>query len=516
MDTILDHEPEPSIKARASPDGKGSVRSLPPGKLHHGKRHPLGAEPPVENGAGVENEVGIGQAIGINEGFGSIDGSSTKDGRGLNPGAGITRNGVGKPPVTIKPLPDTIKPANQPSQTIRPSRALPVIHISTMGKLGNQMIQFAIAHALAARSGNVRFSNVDLPAWGIQHPPIAGDFPVSETVTAQTVPLDRLSRALASGALPRVVIQTYGQRMENLLPPQAYAAIFPANPDAEATGPDELLINIRQGDILDGHHPDYVLIPPDFYDFLIETTGLRPVFLGQLEESPYMRTLRARFPEARFLPSQGPAQDFERIRAARNIVPAISTFSWLASWLSDADRIFLPVLGLLNPAQNRAVNLLPLDDARYSFFQFPLSYGCRVAQHASAHVALRGLWRGMPAGKLEVMLARCPPPRQKALYLRAFDEPFYRATHADVAQAIADDHLPSGRHHYQAAGFDEGRVCFGMDRAWYCRTYPIAAVEIAQGEFWDPEHHYLEAGVDRGYRRTHDDQRKAARKVLIT
>ena len=405
---------------------------------------------------------------------------------------------------------DTRPPA---APSIRPARAAPIIHISTMGNLGNQMIQFATAHALAARIGTVRFSNVNLPPFGIHHPAIDGDYPATEIVTSNTVELDRLANALAGGTLQRVDIRTYGQRVENFLPPQCYARIFPQiSPPPQTAAPDELLINIRQGDILDGHHPDYVLIPPDFYDMLLAQTGLSPVFMGQLEDTAYLRTLRARFPAARFLPSLGAAMDFARIRAARFVVPAISTFSWLAAWLSEAERVFLPVLGLFNPAQNRGVNLLPLDDPRYHFTQFPISYGCRVAQSAASHAALRGLWRSMPAAKLGAMLARTPPPRMKDAYQGAFDEAFYQAVNPDVAAAVAAGHIPSGRHHYDSTGFDEGRSAFALDRAWYCRTYPIAAVEIAQGDSWDADHHYLEIGRERGYQRGGAEAPTAPRK----
>ena len=393
---------------------------------------------------------------------------------------------------------------------IRPARAAPVIHISTMGNLGNQMIQFATAYALASRIGTVRFSNVNLPPFGILHPVIHGEFPMTETVTGNTVELDRLAKALAAGAIQRVDLRSYAQRMENFLPPQAYASVFAARgPAPETAGPDELLCNVRQGDIVDGHHPDYVLIPPDFYAGLVSETGLRPVFMGQLDDTPYLRALRGRFPNARFLPSQGAAVDFERVRRARHIVPAISTFSWLAAWLSDAERIYLPVLGLLNPAQNRAVNLLPLDDARYRFYQFPIAYACKAAQGGMGVGVVRGLWRYLPPPQLDAILKRVPPPRQKPLFLQAFDEAFYQAVYPDIAAAVADGHLPNGRHHFDSVGFDEGRSAFALDRAWYCRNYPIAALEIAQGDAWDVDQHYLETGRARGYRRGEGEGRKA-------
>jgi hypothetical protein len=407
------------------------------------------------------------------------------------------RGAVGEAGIAVAERPPAPRAAS-----LRASRPVPVIHISTMGNLGNQMIQYAAAYALASRIGTVRYSNVNLPPFGILHPVIHGDFPATETVTANTVELDRLAKALANGTLQRVDIRTYGQRMENFLPPQAYDSVFPWRHQVpESSGPDELLCNIRQGDILDGHHPDYVLIPPDFYAALVEETGLRPVFMGQLDDTPYLRALRARFPQARFLPSLGAELDFERVRHARYIVPAISTFSWLAAWLSDAERVFLPVLGLLNPAQNRGVNLLPLDDPRYRFYQFPIHYGCRVAQHAAAHASVRGLWRCMAPDRLAAMLSRVPPPRQKWLYMEVFDEHYYQTVNPDIGEAVAAGHWPTGRAHYEATGFDEGRSAFALDRAWYCRNYPIAAIEIAQGEYWDADQHFLEVGRARLYQR---------------
>jgi hypothetical protein len=371
-----------------------------------------------------------------------------------------------------------------------------------MGNVGNRMIQYLIARSIAARVGEVRYSAVDLRDFGIVHPPAEGSFPSTEVVTGQTVELDRLARALACGALQRVDIRTYGQRLCNFLPAQAYRKDFlVADPPEPAAGAGELLINIRQGDILDGHHPDYVLTPIAFIESVIDETGLSPVFLGQLEQSPYMTALRSRFPTARYLPSQGPATDFYRIRQCQHILPAISTFSWLAAWLSSAERIYQPVLGLMHPLQNRGVNLLPLDDPRYRFYYFPVHYAAPVDHFQAAHRAIDGLWRYLPADAVAKLVAREPPPRDRAAYLDAFDEAFYLAVHPDIAQAIALGNLPSGRYHYETCGFDEGRAGFALDRAWYCRNYPIAAIELSLGDYLDADQHWLSIGRSRGYRR---------------
>jgi hypothetical protein len=281
------------------------------------------------------------------------------------------------------------------------SDTVPVIHISPMGNLGNHAIQFMAAMALAASVGPVRYSAVGLPLFGIEHPPIDGDFPATDIITAQTVPLARLAAALRDGALRRVDIRAYAQRMENFLPAAAYRDVLRV-PDAEpqATAPHELLCNIRQGDILDGHHPDYVLIPIDFYAGLSAETGLTPVFLGQLEETPYLAALRARFPDARFLPSRGPASDFASICQAGNIVPAISTFSWLAAFVSQARRFAA--------ARRSPLRLLPipraLRDKRRKFRARPCKPARPVAPAPSRPLAQRT--QRHPATARKVALSR--------------------------------------------------------------------------------------------------------------
>jgi hypothetical protein len=376
---------------------------------------------------------------------------------------------------------------------------LPVVHVSTMGNLANQMIQYMVALSLASRVGRCVLSNVLLHEWNIVHPWVEGEFR-TEIVTDPQPDLERLAAALRDGSLQRVDIRTYGQRMENFLAADFYRGVFVhAGPEVRGAGADELLCNIRQGDILDGHHPDYVLIPVEFYEEVARATGLRLVFAGQLEDSPYMATLRARFPDARFLPSRGPMVDFERIRRSVNIMPSVSSFGWLAAWLSEARQIFLPVLGLLHPLQSRSTNLLPLGDSRVRFYLFPFHYAVPVERAAAAHASIRGLWRYLDCLRLVELLRPTPRVRHLHLYLEHFEEAFYLAAYPDIAAAVQGGHLPSGRHHYEHYGFGEGREAFFIDKSWYCQTYPIAAIELSQGEYNDPHQHWVDIGRARGY-----------------
>ncbi len=373
-----------------------------------------------------------------------------------------------------------------------------------MGNLANQMIQAMVAVSLADqlrdRSGtSPRLSNINLPAFCMHHPYVPHNDIATLTVTGHTLDTPALALALSTGAAGCIDIRSYAQRMVNFPSLNRARRLFahtpPQNP---AAGPNDLLCSIRQGDILDGHHPDYVLIPPAFYADMAEITALNPVFFGQIDDSPYMATLRALFPQARFVPGVSPEADFAQLRHAPHIVPAISTFSWLAAWLGHAQTIHLPVLGLFHLGQSPSVDLLPEDDARYRFYQFPYHYAVPVAQVAAAHQAIHRLWRQVPRAAIT---AQVRPPRDLDALLTQFSEAEYSTLHPDVASAVEGGHFPSFRHHFVHHGFAEGRAPFALDHAFYVTAYPMAGLELSDGHYADIWHHFVLSGRGRGYRR---------------
>lgn len=85
--------------------------------------------------------------------------------------------------------------------------------------------------------------------------------------------------------------------------------------------------------------------------------------------------------------------DFAALRNSKNIVVSVSTFSWLAAWLSNADRIFMPLTGFYNPAQYSRAHLIPSGDPRYVYYQFPINYAVKDEDIEAAHRSLIGQWR---------------------------------------------------------------------------------------------------------------------------
>ncbi|MDQ2633089.1 MAG: hypothetical protein M3Y78_05070 [Pseudomonadota bacterium] len=170
------------------------------------------------------------------------------------------------------------------------------------------------------------------------------------------------------------IIDCYAQRMEYFVSQKRQmAALLRPAAKGHPTSPSEIVINVRAAEILRGKHPDMMPLPVSYYQRLVKDTGLSPVFVGQVQNDVYGAAIRAAFPDARFVKSSHWIEDFQTVRNATNIAVAVSTFSWLAAWLStSATTIHLPVAGIFNPQQRGDIDLLPKNDDRYIFHNFPV------------------------------------------------------------------------------------------------------------------------------------------------
>jgi len=288
---------------------------------------------------------------------------------------------------------------------------MPLLHISPRGNLGNQMLQYALAHAVRLQVPNLKVSGCNMPIWEIQ-----GAVPPRRRLGVpssrmRNPDIDGIADLLKSGTLQIIKYGRVPLDVISLPAPEALAEIFPLTDHrVETAGPDELLINVRGDEILAARHPDYGPLPIDFYRQLISRSGLRPVFLGQLGDDYYSKLLRHNFPTARFVPSQGILQDFQAIRTARHIVLGVSTFSWLAGWLSDAETIHMPLRGLFNPYQKTDAWLMPDGDARYRYYRFDI---CRWEASEMQIAAL-----SEPHDLQQVTLAEMATLRAERLFAR--------------------------------------------------------------------------------------------------
>ena len=381
----------------------------------------------------------------------------------------------------------------------------PLVLVRPLGNLGNRMIQHMVALSIASRVPGARIPRVELPEWHLVRR--CDDEALGKpqlSVASMMVDVHQVGARMRRGDVRTVGIEGYAQHIDNFMPADAYRRIFVTHHEVTGFGPDRLLISLRMGDIAEGRHPAYVLLPVSFYQEVVAQTGLRPVFFGQLTESAYLAQLRRAFPKGEFIEGRSAIHDFETIRRSRNIVLSVSTFSWLAGWLSDADQVIMPLAGLFNPVFGKVYgaghNLIPRNDPRFRYYLFPLSVAAKPDELASYHDSIRGLWRQVDSLEMEALLDRHDHlERNFDLHARLFDEDWYRLRYPELNAAIAEGHIESGRHHYELHGFRERRAGFELDME-YANRYPDAGVALSEGRFYDLAHFHAERGSALGYK----------------
>jgi hypothetical protein len=403
------------------------------------------------------------------------------------------------------PVADSIPGSSATSSSdVKVEREQPVLDVHLIGGMANRMIEYMVVRRLAEAVPGCRISNVQLPEWGIDHPalPETASRPGHVPVSPGNIRLAEVIESLSSGKRSRYSFKSYAQWLPNFPKLDFCRSLFPADERAfPGFGSDSLVCNIRGAEVLDARNPDYTLLPIEFYAELAGMTGLKLVFMGQIEENAYCDALKRRFPDATFQQSRGPMADFQIFRNSKNLVPAISTFSWLSAWLSQSETIILPVSGLFHPVQCPYSDLLPCADSRYRFYLFPINYSVPVDRFEAAHRSIEGRWRCMNSEAIARLRSTTPRwPRRLDRFVSMFDEAFYLKANPDVAREVSAGRLQSGLDHYVQHGFKEGRLCFNIDYRWYSVEYPLAAFEVGNGDYADLTHHYMEVGALRGYK----------------
>lgn len=249
-----------------------------------------------------------------------------------------------------------------------------LIRVRPYGRLGNQMFQHMLADVLRRRIEGARIVGSHMPDWDISLPDREPPASFSVHLRGHVVPLDEIVAFANSVTHVDILVETlscrvgyYADDREELL------KLFPEAEAPEKIGPDELAINVRLDEILSGRHEGYMPLPIVWYERLVAETGLKPVFVGQLGDDRYSQALKARFPDARMIIDLPPRATFETLRTAKHIAISISTFSWLAAWLSkNAETIHMPIAGLYHPLARPDQDLLPVGDHRYRFYDTPL------------------------------------------------------------------------------------------------------------------------------------------------
>lgn len=80
------------------------------------------------------------------------------------------------------------------------------------------------------------------------------------------------------------------------------------------------------------------------------------------------------------------------------------------------------------------------------------------------------------------------------------DEDWYLARYSDVAEAIREGRVKSGRDHFINNGYFEGRLPFPLtiDEEWYLAADPVLAEAIREGLIQSAQQHFEQHGYREG------------------
>lgn len=385
----------------------------------------------------------------------------------------------------------------------------PIIWIHPHGNIGNKALQYLTAEGIRQHVPYAEIQNIQLDMFGIDLPAPRPEAHACASTGANAYAIDvkGLGECLRTRQVEGIAVDSYTFNLEHYPSREACRLLLPTIPNTENVkgfSDGQIVCNIRGGEILTGIHGLYFPLPPRYYQLLQEKTGLELVFYGQIGSDDYSQNLRRCFPDSCFVESQGPGVDFETIRRSKNIAVSISTFSWLAAWLSHAERIFVPVGGMFNPLFEPGQTYLPVDDPAFQFVLLPRIFGVSLFDNAEE------FWRvqarisnfarfGEPEEVRELLERASTLPRSKRATVGPFDKAFYQQDHPGVSFEVLGLEM-SALGYYLQYGHVNHDHPVPFDEEFYREAYPEAELDIALGRFPNLFQHFLQKGHALGYR----------------
>lgn len=134
-------------------------------------------------------------------------------------------------------------------------------------------------------------------------------------------------------------------------------------PPPKLPGPNDIVLNFRGTDM------SWAQMPPIFFKRILDGEAFEKLWI--VTEDPGHKTVRRllrAYPAELF--ADGAVTDFAFVMAARRVIITISTFCWMAAWLSDAEKIYFPLgSGCDLFDRNNDKRLIVPDDPRYIYIR---------------------------------------------------------------------------------------------------------------------------------------------------
>lgn len=336
-----------------------------------------------------------------------------------------------------------------------------IFRVSNLGNLGNRMMQYISASYFINIFPGSSLANIYLPEWKIEHKDLDANDLAKLNILDINDSFSNPEEVIEKIKLfkPDVVNFTgYLQKIFLFGSCDFWSAKFVNKEYVDLSFSEkEIVINIRSNELLYGLW-QYPIIPIEFIKKVIRETKLNPVFVGQMEDNAYCDEIRECFPNARYINHVSPMFDFEVLRRSINSLVAISTFSFIANWLSNASKIILPIYGFYNfPASYGEIDLIPIGDKRFSYYLLPFIGGISEAkmQSISEEISIRSF-----------------PVSEN--YIKKIKSRFALFEQNDVNEKIY------------------------VNNSWYLSKYLDASMDISKGFYKDSKDHFLRRGIWEG------------------
>lgn len=258
------------------------------------------------------------------------------------------------------------------------SAASPIaLQMLANGNIGNRMFQYVWLRRLQQHLLNSEIFGADILDFVPKSDSFAGSGTSIHIDGGHFYPFDTMAKLIVQNGIRCLRFGGYVQRLEYLGDVEDVRGMFSLpQPSDDArfqllTSDRYITCVVRANEILRAIHPDYPPTPVSFFRAAVEESGRIPVLMGQTSSNFYADAIREMFPDCIVYDHVSPLEDFRFITHSTNVAIAVSTFAWMAAYLSrKARRIYLPMFGILNPKQRPDLQLLPQDDARYRFAEF--------------------------------------------------------------------------------------------------------------------------------------------------
>ncbi len=262
-----------------------------------------------------------------------------------------------------------------------------VIYINFIGRTANRVIEYMTARSLMLKSGKdvLLLLSHDIPEFNIKK--TTHDFDnlkagLNIHITSNTIPFNYLVDKIRENDDIFIELNSYCQRIEFF---KEYLSIFKgeiinSRSDFDfGFGAAYVVFHVRLAHIHfnSSVHPWYIPLPFNYYQEIINNTGLKPVFVGEFSDDIYSNALKMHFSNAVFLECEDSNVVYQVLHNSKNVGISLSSFSWLATFLSDhVVKVFFPVFGLFDPRNynkySSQSNFLDFDDLRVQYYRFEI------------------------------------------------------------------------------------------------------------------------------------------------